>query len=85
MKYGIYSVRDILNGYGALMCDHNDQTASRNFRLAFRGSPSVDPRDYDLFRVGQFDTDSGELIPETSPVLIYRGVSCIMNEVGEDG
>lgn len=77
MKYNVYSVRDVLNGFGSPICDFNDKTAIRNFRSAFRNGSSVDPRDYDLFRIGSFDTDSGELIPETSMVLVFRGVDCI--------
>lgn len=85
MQYAVYSVRDILNGFGAPMCDHNDKTASRNFRIAFRGATGSDPRDYDLFRVAHFDTDTGEMIPEVSPVLVCRGIDCVSNEVSANG
>lgn len=84
MKYAIYSVRDILNGFGALMCDHNDKTAIRNFCAAFRSAAGVDSRDYDLFRIGTFDTETGMIVPESSPALIFRGIDLIKNEVTSD-
>lgn len=74
MKYSIYAVRDCLNGFGTPMCDHNDETASRNFRNALKNPDFFCPSDYDLFRIGEYDVGTGMIIPEPSPVLIYRGL-----------
>lgn len=73
-KYNVYSVRDQLNGFGALLPDHNDSTAIRSFRFGLSNSKVSCIEDYDLFRVGSFETDTGVFVPEACPVLIYRGV-----------
>lgn len=80
MKYGVYSVRDCLNGFGALMCDFNDSTAKRNFKNALSGHKNATCGDYDLFRIGSFDVDSGVITPEASPVLIMRGIDVVKEE-----
>lgn len=74
MKYGIYSVRDCLNGFGVPVCDFNDGTAKRNFRSSLVGHQIANPSDYDIFRIGHFDVDTGIVSPEASPVLIMRGI-----------
>lgn len=76
MQYYIYSVRDVLNGFSVPVCDFNDKSAIRNFRSSLSAVSDVVRRDYDLFRVGIFDVESGVIIPETNPVLVFRGVEC---------
>lgn len=90
MKYGLYSIRDSLNGYGTPLCDFNDSTAKRNFQSAFIAHKVATPGDYDLFRIGSFDVDTGCISPEANPVLIMRGIDTIprndeSSEVVDDG
>lgn len=79
MKYGIYSIRDLLNGFSVPMCDFNDSTSKRNFKNALSSNQNANRGDYDLFRIGSFDVDTGIVTPEINPVLIMRGV-----DVGKD-
>lgn len=79
MKYNIYSVRDVCNGFSVPVCDFNDKSAIRNFRTSLSSVSDVVRRDYDLFRIGVFNVESGIVLPEVSPVLIFRGVDCEVN------
>ena len=78
MKYPIYSYRDSKVGFGTPLCDMNDQSAIRGFAYAINsgnGVMSFSPKDYDLYKIGEFDTDKGIIIAEKIPVLIVYGTS----------
>lgn len=81
MKYNLYSVRDVCNGFSVPVCDFNDKSAIRNFKTSLYSVSDVVRRDYDLFRIGVFSVETGIVTPEVSPVLIFRGVEC---EVSND-
>ena len=73
----IYSVRDQYTGYGQPFTHQNDACAIRDFRLAVSRKDSVlfsSAKDYDLMRIGQFDDETGTIIPET-PVIVASGIS----------
>ena len=77
MKYPVYSYRDVKVGFMPPQCDQSDQSAIRGFSYAVNGNNGMmnfAPKDFDLFKVGEFDTDSGELIP-CVPVQIASGAS----------
>ena len=62
MKYPIYSIRDAKTGFMSPTVDMNDPAAVRNFEHALRNSASLmnsHPNDYSLFRIGEFDTETG--------------------------
>lgn len=73
MKYGLYSVRDVHNGFGLPVCDYNDHTAKRSFLAAVSQDGVISPADYDLFYIGQFDTESGIISPLPFPSIVCRG------------
>ena len=85
MKYPFYAIRDVHVGFNQPMTDINDNTAIRNFSYAINnpgnGVMNFQPKDYDLYRIGEFDTDSGLLIPEPVPVLVVSGLSVYGSEV----
>lgn len=66
MIVNLYSVRDILTGFGYPFVQPNDDSALRNFRYMLtpesKSEFSIKPSDYSLFLVAQFDTDSGTYI-----------------------
>lgn len=63
MKYVLYSIRDIkLDSYSNPMCLVNDGHAIRTIGDEMRrdgNAFSAHPEDYELFRLGQFDSDTG--------------------------
>lgn len=89
MKYGIYSVRDKLTGYLNISLERSDALAKRSFGIIVGDSDSVigrNPGDYDLYRLGSFDTDSGDIhvdIPEfvvSASSLCYDEISSVKED-----
>lgn len=72
MIYGVYAVRDFKTGFMAPTVDVNDASAIRNFEHAVCGAEQSlffsHPEDYALFKIGDYDADSGLLVP-CSPVV----------------
>lgn len=81
MKVPFYSIRDKLAGFGYPTVDLNDQTARRNFAVAVNNpqvnSMSFAPGDYDLYKVGFFDTETGQILSLESgvPEFVVSGTS----------
>lgn len=72
----VYSMRDIKSDFMAPTYSSNDAVAMRNFESAIEQSHDVlftHRFDFQLFRIGSFDTDTGILTPEKLPVLIKDG------------
>uniref|UniRef100_A0AAU8AZM5 Nonstructural protein n=1 Tax=Dulem virus 171 TaxID=3145648 RepID=A0AAU8AZM5_9VIRU len=66
MKYPVFAIRDSKVGFLSPTIDENAFTATRNFEHAVMNPQSVmnsHPADYSLYEIGQFDTETGELIP----------------------
>ena len=66
MKYGLYAIRDAKVGFMTVTVDSNDASARRNFEHACAQTNSLfftHPQDYDLFKVGIYDSDSGVIEP----------------------
>lgn len=79
MVYPVYSYRDNKVGFMPVQCDQNDATAIRGFAYAINGNSGVmnfSPKDFDLYKVGEFDTETG-VFKSCVPVLIVSGESVI--------
>lgn len=80
MILGVFSVRDVHTGFLPVTCEHNDESAKRNFRHACRNVDSLffsHAKDYDLYKVGTFNTDTGALDFLVPPQLILSAADCI--------
>lgn len=78
MMYSIYTVRDQKTGYLPPTYDQNDNSAMRNFSFACSRSDSTmsfSKADFDLFRIGVFDSETG-LITLNDPVYLMNGLDC---------
>lgn len=79
MKYPVYAVRDVHVGFNSPMTDLNDNVAKRNFSMAINnpnnGVMNFSPKDYDLYKIGEFDTESGVVDSFSVPVLLVNGAS----------
>lgn len=83
MKFGVYSIRDSKTGFLSPTFEVNDQVAMRNFAHAVSNSDSVlfsHARDFDLYKIGTFDSDSGRVMPVEIPVMIISGASVLKGE-----
>lgn len=78
MIYKVYAIRDVKVGFMPMICQQNDGTAIRAFETAIinsRDDLGTHPQDFDLYRIGSYDTNNGELTPEDPPTMIYSGAS----------
>lgn len=76
MTYGVYAMRDTKTGFLSPTLEANDEAACRNFVHAVWNSDGILHSfcsDFDLFRLGQFDTDSGSITPNPVPVHVMAG------------
>lgn len=74
----IYSIRDRHTGFMTPMADTNDNTAIRNFHYALQQNNTfhTSPGDFDLYCVGEFDPDTGELTGSL-PRVVATGIEVI--------
>lgn len=77
MKQRLYSIRDRKVGYMQPVIRQNDAAAIRDFvaTISLSGSESMlnlCPSDFDLYYVGTFDDESGEL-EHVMPVFLSAG------------
>lgn len=78
MKYLIVSLRDAKTGFGIPQTEVNEQTALRNFEYAFNKKGTLvyeHAADYSLYKVGEYDTETGVLSGCTVPELIVDALS----------
>lgn len=75
MKGVIYCYRDVENGFTTLYVDTNDNSAMRGFAYAVNreGLMNFRPNDYALYRLGMFDSDTGEITVEKLQMLCSGG------------
>lgn len=69
MIISLYSINDALNGFGPPTLQNNDSAAMRSFAEAFKDV--YQPADYSLWKVGMFDTETGEIIADI-PTVVCR-------------
>lgn len=80
MKYGVYSMRDAKVGFTQIMLEQSDEIATRNFAYAMRRPDTVYQeftQDFDLYRLGHFDTESGLFDLHTVPELVISGPAAV--------
>lgn len=79
MKYPVYAYRDASFGFGSPIVEQNELTAVRGFKFAISGKDGImnfSPQDFDLYRIGSYDNDKGEMIPEM-PELVLTGIQAL--------
>lgn len=77
MKFPVYSIRDIHVGFMAPFVEANDYTARRAFAFEINNKSGVmgfSPKDFDLYRIGEFCQDDG-LMSAMTPELVVTGVN----------
>lgn len=73
MKKYVVSVKDVCTGvFGDVCCFDNESSARRSFNHSVSSSPFRS--DMQLFFVGWFDTETGELTPDLS--FLQSGGEC---------
>lgn len=80
MNFGVYAVRDLKVGFQSVTIQPNDATAVRGFESTVLSSDSLlftHSEDFSLFKLGEFDQDSGRLIPLDLPVQLIEASACL--------
>lgn len=76
MVYGVYSIRDIKTGFMTPSMDVNDASAARNFYHAVVKSEGIlftYASDFALYKLADFDSESGSIFPLPVPAHIADG------------
>lgn len=74
MMIRVYAMYDqAAKGFGSLMVFVNDEVARRGVMEIIRGDQQITkfPGDFDLYRLGEFDTDTGAIAP-SRPELVFK-------------
>lgn len=85
MKFGIYCIRDNVNGFMSPVVDSNDPSAVRNFAHAMADHGSIfytHPSDFSLYQLGEFDSESGSITPLDVPKFIDSGSNVYISMFG---
>lgn len=64
MVYGVYGYRDNKFAFGPIWNDANDEVAKRGFAMMMNNGQSImgfAPADFDLFKIGEFDSETGQI------------------------
>ena len=80
MKFGIYAVRDVKVGFQSISVQPNDAAAVRGFESTIINSDSVlstHSEDFSLFKLGEFDADSGRISALDLPVQLIEASACL--------
>lgn len=85
MTYGIYAIKDSLNGFMSPIVDSNDPSAVRNFAHAMSDNKSVfytHPSDFTLYKLGEYDSESGFIESFSTPQFIESGSTVFVANFG---
>lgn len=83
MIVNVYCIRDVKTGFLTPTFEVNDAVAMRNFSHAVQNSDSIlfsHCKDFDLYKVGTFDSDSGRLMPIELPILVMSGADVLRGD-----
>lgn len=79
MKYPMYCVRDTKVGFDPqIIIQANESAAVRGFKFLISNPEAMQgkfPEDYELYQVGEFDTDSGLIVSCAPPQFVVSGGS----------
>lgn len=77
MILGMYAIYDKMVGYMIPSFCQNDQLAIRNFEIDITAPEArainVHPEDFNLQKIGTYDTETGVLLPTTPTILVDAG------------
>lgn len=72
MTFGLYTIYDRVSGeYGQIAMHAKKELAERTFDYVMQSSPMVSA-DCDLYCVGSFDTETGDISSVEKPIFIRR-------------
>lgn len=82
MKYPVFAVRDVKTCFYPPQVNQNEEDAIRGFAMMINNPSGVigfAPKDFDLYKIGTFDTEKGVIDPLTPIEYVVAG-SALVNE-----
>ena len=76
MVFGVYAIQDLKSTFMSPTIDQNDATAKRNFEHAIMAGNNVfftHPQDFRLMKLGDYDSENGQLLPYGVIELVMDG------------
>lgn len=69
----LFSVRDINLGFNQPFCDSNEDVAKRGFAFSVNHTDLIGfaPGDFDLYCIGEFDIESGQITPQLPQLVCH--------------
>ncbi len=65
MKVNIYTIYDVVaKEAGPIFQGKNDEVAVRVFNSLLNDTPNIKPTDYEIYCLGEFDTEARTFVPE---------------------
>jgi len=82
MTYGVYSFRDNKTSFGQIWYDRSDEAATRGFSMMINndGIMGFAPSDFDLFKIAEFDSETGQIDPVWPIEYLCNGNSVLMEK-----
>lgn len=83
MKYPVYAIRDVKTTFFPPQVAQNEDEAKRNFAMMVNNPSGVigfAPKDFDLYKVADFDSMKGEVIPVTPIEFVVSGSALVYEE-----
>ena len=72
MKVNVYTIYDtVAKECGPIYQAKNHDVASRGFKSLISDTPNVNVSDYDLYCLGEFDTEKCSFVPLAVPSQIF--------------
>lgn len=82
MNYKVFAIRDKYTSFMSPAVDTSVESAKRNFGYAINNNPGVmnfAPADYDLYQIGNYDSESGVIDAIVPIQFICNGLE-VFNE-----
>lgn len=80
MTYGVYGYRDNKFAFGPIWMDQNDEVAQRGFAFMINNREGIfnfAPADFDLFKIGTFDSETGQIESVWPIQFICNGLNVV--------
>lgn len=75
MNYQMYSIYDKVSGlYSEPFVSLNDATATRSFNQRIKANPLAEPTDFELYSLGVYSSESGQIVPSSPVRFICKGM-----------
>lgn len=74
----VYALKDSLTGFGTIFADKNKLNALRGLKDALasgEGTVAKHPEDFELWELGEFDTDTGIITSNTE--LVEKAINIV--------